>query len=203
MSVQQTMGLDGLESPNLVFKRKYRWTMSVSWNGQTVPEQFVKSASRPNFSVEEQEINYMHGKMWIPGKPTYETMSVTYYDVGGQTQSGGSISTLYSWLASVYNFTGTPASGSSATYTQASKMGDGYGNVGYAGTGNLKLYDGCGNRMEEWSIFGMWPTQINFGDLAYDSNEEVTIEVTFRYYRATFQLYCNGGTINPICVGCQ
>jgi len=199
MPTQQTMGLDTLSNPNLVFKRKYRWSFGASWNGGIIAPTLVKSASRPNLEIGEQEINYMHGKMWIPGKPEYQTMEVVYFDVGGNIGQS-SIRNLYSWLASVYNFTGSTVG--PRTYTQASKMGDGTNNVGYAGVGNLELYDGCGSIMEQWQILGMWPKTLNFGDLAYDSNEEVTVSVTFRYHDVRYQMFCPNGTIQPICAGC-
>jgi hypothetical protein len=98
MSSQQTMGLDTLSNPNTVFKRKYRWSFGASWNGGIISPTLVKTASRPNLEIGEQEINYMHGKMWIPGKPEFQTMEVVYFDVGGNIGQS-SIRGLYSWLA--------------------------------------------------------------------------------------------------------
>jgi hypothetical protein len=105
------MGLGKLGGSDIVFKRKYRWTFSMlSPCGGSIPEHTVKLAARPNLTIEEQEINFLHGKMWIPGKGTWETITVTYYDLGND---GGSLAPLWSWLATVYDFTDPVNSASS------------------------------------------------------------------------------------------
>lgn len=134
----QDMGLGRLSDADLVFKRKYRWTLEIQ--GLCVgdiPPFYVKTAARPNLTIDETEINHLHGKTWIPGKGTWETIQVTYYDV----QNNAALSTLWSWLASVYNFTDFNGMHQASTRR------------GYAGTGILKLYDGCGQVMEEWNLY--------------------------------------------------
>ena len=65
-----------------------------------IPEHFVKVASRPNLSIEETEVNHLNGKMWIPGKASWETITVTYLDV-----AHGEMQQLWNWLATMYDFT--------------------------------------------------------------------------------------------------
>lgn len=179
---------------NLVFKRKYRWTFEVQWNGQKVGKNFVKLASRPNLTIEETEINYLHGKMWIPGKASWETITVTYYDVARSQNNG--ITQLYSWLASIYNFQDQ----GSDMMKQTTIQGDG-NNAGWAGKGTLVMYDGCGTELESWELRGVWPSAVNFGDLDYSSSEEVTVELTLRYYQAIYKNLC-GTNPQPKCLGC-
>jgi hypothetical protein len=183
------MGMGKLGSEDIVFKRKFRWTMSLNWNNKNIDEYFVKVASRPSLTVEEQEINFLNGKMWIPGKGSWETMEITFYDVGGA--AGTSMSTLYSWLATVYNFT-------DAVGLQQSSSARGYG-----ATGTLRLYDGCGETMEKWTLKKMWPTAVNFGDLDYSNNEEVNITLTVRFSEVEYDSFCPDLNIDPKCVGCN
>ena len=189
----QQMGLGQLANHDLVFKRKYRWTFSLKPYCQDtfIPEAFVKVANRPSLTIEETEINYLHGKMWIPGKGTWEQLTVTYYDIGN-TQG---IANLYSWLAGIYDFTNP------TQLNQGSRKGDA-GNSGYAGTGTLKLFDGCGVTMETWTLEGVWPASINFGDLDYSSSEEVTVELTLRFHNATYQPGCGSQFTPCACLGC-
>ena len=82
------MGLGAIGTGNLIFKRQFRWTMEIQYciNGSnyiTVAEQLVKVGARPQLDIEETQIDYLHGRMWIPGKVTWQTMTVTYYDVAG------------------------------------------------------------------------------------------------------------------------
>lgn len=182
------MGLGVLAGPNLVFKRKFRWTLDINTNcGYHIPQQLVKVAGRPNISIEETEIHFLNGKMYIPGKATWETITVTFYDVGHYQQGVGG---LYSWLTAVYNFTNP------VTLQQSSSI------QGYSATGVLNLYDGCGTVMETWTLSNMFPQTINFGDLDYSSSEEVTIEVTLRYSQVQYTPGC-GNQFTPCpCTGC-
>jgi len=183
------MGLGQLGNDALVFKRKYRWTLQLSPNcGGTIPEAFVKVAARPSLTIDEQEINYLHGKMWIPGKGTWETMSVTYYDIGN---AGPGMTALFSWLASVYQFTNP------TTLYQASTS------AGYACTGVLTMYDGVGAAMETWTMRKMWPTAVNFGELDYSNTEPATIDLTLRYSEVQYTSLCGGVQINPCHTGCS
>ena len=191
--VGQQMGLGQLANHDLVFKRKYRWTFSLKPYCQDtfIPEAFVKVANRPSLTIEETEINYLHGKMWIPGKGTWEQLTVTYYDIGN-TQG---IANLYGWLAGIYDFLNPQ------TLQQSSRKGDAK-NTGYAGTGTLKLFDGCGTTMEQWTLGGVWPTSITFGDLDYSSSDEVTVELTLRFHEAKYESFCGSQVTACPCIGC-
>lgn len=184
------MGLGRLGDSGLVHKRKFRWTFEIrnTCKGD-IPKHFVKLAARPNLSIEETEINFLNAKTWIPGKGTWESITVTYYDVGGGVPAGD-VSVLWDWLASVYEFTRPDE------LHQASRRLD------YAGKGILKLYDGCGGEMEEWVMADMWPQAVNFGDLDYSSSEEVVIELTLRYSQVKYTPKCPQFTPDPCCIAC-
>ena len=190
------MGLGQIGGPDIVFKRKYRWTFEVQWGGagQVVPTAFVKVAKRPSLTIEETEINYLHGKMWIPGKGTWDNLTVTYYDIGGP--GAAQMQTLWNWLATVYNFT-DPTS-----LTQTSKRGQDGIQTGWAAIGTLTMYDGCGSDMEVWTLGNLWPQSINFGDLDYGSSEEATLELTLRFSEATYQPGCGIPLPQALCIGC-
>lgn len=177
----QNMGLGTIGGPNIGLKRKFRWTFEVT--GATfgnIPRDFVKLAARPNLNIEETEINFLNGKTWIPGKGTWDSITVTYYDVIGSRNIA-----LWSWLATVYDFTaaqgGGNGTGNAPDLKQATLRSD------YAGTATLNLFDGCGNSVETWTLRDAWPQAINFGDLDYASSEEVTIELTMRYSQVSYQ----------------
>ncbi len=192
-----TMGIGPIGNSDVVFKRKFRWLFTIYTscdNGSpgiaTVPASVVKLAARPNLTIEETEINFLNAKTWIPGKGSWETITVTYYDVGGASL-GPTMGALYSWLATVYDFTDSVCLRQSST------------RAGYAGEGILNLYDGCGNMMEQWTLNNMWPQAVNFGELDYSSSEEVTIELTLRFSEVTYQSFCPNGNVQPCCTGCK
>ena len=177
------MGMGLLVDSTTIFKRKFRWGMTITplctkGNNTSIEEEFVKLASRPNITIEETEINMKNGRTWIPGKASWETITVTFYDVVGEA-AGTGIMALYSWLASVYNFTegiqGGPRGGNKNVAHMGSARSD------YSAVINLRMYSGCGDTLEEWTLKDAWPQAINFGDLDYASSEEATIELTVRY----------------------
>ena len=170
------MGLGKLGESKNIFKRKFRWTMEFRGvcgsPTRTIPPSFVKAANRPSLTIEETEINFLNGKMWIPGKGTPDTTQVTYYDIASD-EGGSTVANLFTWMATVYNFT------DHIGLSQSSKQ-----NVlgGYTcDEGILNMLDGCGNIIDTFTYLDCWPTQINFGELDYSSNDECTIDLTLRY----------------------
>lgn len=183
----QSMGIGSLGGAQLTFKRKFRWTFSISGicgGAQSIPERFVKLAARPNLSIDETEINFLNAKTWIPGKATWETITITYYDVATRDNLP-----LWNWLASVYNFTDP------INLQMGSNRND------YAAYGNLVLYDGCGNPIEQWVLNDLWPQAVNFGDLDYATSDECNIELTLRYSSVKYNPICPGGDITPCTCG--
>jgi len=192
------MGLGALGGGSLVYKRKFRWTMSISYcaGAKVVPQEFVKVGARPQLDIEETEINYLHGKTWIPGKAAWQTMALTYYDMAGTPASplagGATINNIFGWLASIYDIT------NSVSLYMGSHLQD------YEGQGQLYLYDGCGQAVEGWLLNHMWPQSVNFGELDMSSSEEVTVEMTMRYSEVQYVTYCPTGTVEKCpCVPCS
>ena len=192
------MGLGKLGYNSSVFKRKFRWTMEfqgVCYTNLNIPPSYVKSGNRPSITIEEQEINYLNGKMWIPGKATLEAAEFTYYDVAS-SDAAVAIAPLFTWLSTVYDFT------NAATLKQSSIMGATNGYT--ARRGVLTMYDGCGEAIDQFTYLDPWPTNINFGDLDYSSNEECTIVLSIRYRNFEYKkLGSCAPDFGPLCGGCK
>lgn len=185
---RKPMGIGVIGNPDMVFKRKFRFTFEIlgfcNNEKNIVPEHFVKVASRPNLSVEETEINHLNAKTWIPGKASWETITVTYIDVAHDEMRS-----LWNWLATVYDFTDP------VRLTQGARRD-------WNATGVINMYDGCGVLLEGWQLHHMFPTAINFGDLDYTTSEEATIELTLRYSDVVYRSYCPDYKPEPCCTGC-
>jgi len=188
MPAGRPMGMGELASQEIRFKRKFRWTFKIQDvcnSNEGIPESFVKLASRPNLTIDETEINFLNGKTWIPGKASWETITVTYYDVATKKNKP-----LWDWLATVYNFQDNLG------------LHQGSNRQAYAGKAVLQLYDGSGGVLEEWVLKNVWPQAIQFGDLAYDSSEECTIELTLRYSDVSYNPICPNFKIKPCHEAC-
>jgi len=185
---QRNMGIGVIGSPEMVFKRKFRFTFEIVGfcNNQknVIPEHFVMVTSRPNLSIEEIEINHLNAKTWIPGKAAWETITVTYYDVAHTEMRA-----LWNWLATTYDFSDP------IRLTMGNKRE-------WDATGVLNLYDGCGTLLENWQMQHMWPTAINFGELDYGASEVATIELTIRYSDVIYRSFCPEFDPLACCDGC-
>ena len=166
------MGIGLLGGADLVFKRKFRWTLSFSEIGPgklNIPADFLKSAARPNLEIEETEINYMNAKMFIPGKATWQTTEVVYLDIADMQ-----LKSLWQWIIQIYNVMDRNDI-TTANRSMGSQVRD------YAGKGNLSLYDGCGNELEVWTLYSAWPKTVDFGELDYSSSDVCEVKMTLRY----------------------
>jgi hypothetical protein len=184
----QCMGIGQLGSDDIIMKRKFRWLLSIEvCNGKQVPPSFVKTAGRPGITMEETQVDFLNERTWVPGKGVWEPITVTYLDVSA-TNGAGNVE-LWSWLASVYDYTNVCRNMSSARKD-------------YSGTATLLMLDGCGNTLETWTLGDMWPTSIKFGDLDYSSSDFVEIELTLRYSKVTYQNQCGPQPSPCPCTGC-
>ena len=187
------IGKVGIGDPEVVFKRKFRWTFEVEGNGFRIPPYFVKVAARPNISFEDTEINFLNDKTWIPGKATWEAITVTYMDVAGNLtgDASGANLELYDWLVNVFDFTSP-----NRKFMNSKRCG-------YAGKATITLWDGCGTPLERWTISDAWPQAVNFNDLDYSSSDTVDIELTMRYSQVKFEHLCPRHIPQATCIPCN
>ena len=185
----QGMGIGsvGIGDPQTVFKTKFRWTFEVEGYDCSfrIDPHFVKVAARPSISFEEIEINFLNDRTWIPGKATWEPVTVTFLD----SNKGNGVQVL-SWLLAVYDFNEPTSKKMSSKRT------------GFSGKATLTMYDGCGTVMEIWTLLDAWPQAVNFNDLDYSSSNIADIEMTLRYSQVKYIVGCGGVDPSPCCEGC-
>lgn len=181
------MGIGNVGLPGVIFKRKFRWTLEISTPCGFIPKHYVKAAARPKLEIDETEINFLNAVTWIPGKGRWQPITVVYRDVAAQDAV-----TLYSWINTVYQGLGSISD--TANLKQSEKSG-------WNGIARLTLYDGCGTPLEEWLLASCFPTSVDFGDLEYDSSDEVDITLTLRYSEVAYQNLCGPQVVN-CCQGC-
>lgn len=187
MAERIPMGIGQLGFSNLIFKRKFRFTLELQdiCGSLSVPRHFVRTAARPSVEIDETELNFLNAVTWLPGKARWQTMTVTYLDV-----ATADMAPLYSWLASVYDF------------TDPINMYMGSQRQDYTATAILKLWDGCGQLLEKWTMLDVWPKAINFGELDYNSSDLLEIELTMRYSQVKYEPICPAFPITPCCSPC-
>lgn len=142
-------------------KRRFLFTI------EGIDSFLVKTASRPQVTTEEVQINWINTTRYIAGKTTFGTMSITLHDpiAPSATQQ------IMEWLRLCYE----PISGRG-----------GYADF-YKRDIQIKMLDPVGTVVQLWDIKGAWLTEANFNDLTYDGSDSVEIACTIRYDLMTAQ----------------
>lgn len=190
------MGIGTFLPKEVLFKRRYRWLFfigaynnadGVSGNEATISPVCVTMASRPNLSIDETELNFLNEKGYVAAKPTWEPLPVTFLDFAKEG-GGGADEAVLSWIRRCYYFDNPTSSG---------MMGD--GGQYYKRTCAVAMYNGIGQKMEEWRLYGCWVQSSNWGDLDYAANENATIECSLRFDNAELKLGfgASGGAARP------
>lgn len=144
-------------------KRKNRWVFAI----EGIDAFILKTASRPSFTIGEQEINFINAKRYVAGKMTFDSMSVTLHDPiapSGAQQ-------VMEWIRTHYESVSGRA---------------GYADF-YKRDCQLKMLDPVGTVVELWDIKGAFLTNANFGDLSYDAEEPADISLTIRFDNCVLQ----------------
>ena len=152
---------------NVVYKRKFRWTIEANLPGGKIEQTFVKVNHRPQLNIEETEVKTEHGTTWIPGKAEWEALTVTMWDMSEADQKNF-------WPATMPSMIPDPVE-----YPPQEKLG----------TFKLVLYDGCGVVMEEWELNDAFISAVRFEDTLCPSDLP-GIEFTIRYKNAKYTSNC-------------
>lgn len=144
-------------------KRKNRWVFAI----EGIDAFLMKSASRPSYTISEQEINWINSKRYVAGKATFDALSVTLHDPiapSGAQQ-------VMEWIR---------------THHETVSGRAGYADF-YKRDCQLKLLDPVGTVVELWDIKGAFLTSANFGDLGYDGEEVADISLSIRFDNCVLQ----------------
>jgi len=144
-------------------KLKHRYIMEIDG----IPAYLIKATNRPTIEMEEVELNHMNVKRYIKGKASWSTITVTLYDpiVPSAAQS------VMEWVR---------------LHHESVTGRDGYSDF-YKKDITFNVLGPVGDKVEEWTLKGAFITSAAFGDMAFDSNDPMEIELTLRYDYAILQ----------------
>ena len=144
-------------------KRKNRWIFAI----EGIDAFLMKTASRPTFTIGEQEINWINSKRYVAGKATFDALSVTLHDPiapSGAQQ-------VMEWVR---------------THFESVSGRAGYADF-YKRDAQLKLVDPIGTVIELWDYKGCFITSAGFGDLGYDSGDMMELSLSLRFDNCVLQ----------------
>jgi hypothetical protein len=152
------------------------------------------TASRPKLTFKEFEVNHLVETIAIPGRPQWNPITLTLYDIDLVKNHP-----IYEWLLTLY---GTPPGlGRTGGFAGESEQFP-YrfsGNANNTSSSRFKkprayvqMFDGCGCMLEQWTLENVWPQDCDFGELDMGNSEVATITVTLRYDRAFLEVFGQG-----------
>ena len=170
LASDQSSPTQGLLMPKLKYRFRVIFeNMGVSTPRTELTKQVVDFA-RPQVQFESVEIPIYNSRIYIAGRPEWQTTTVNFRD-----DAGGNVSKLVGeQLQKQYDFMEQSSAASGIDYkfiTRCEVLDGGNG----ASTPNV---------LETWELYGCFLTEVNYGDLAYNSNEPATVAMTIRYDNA-------------------
>ncbi len=153
----EILEFDKMFYTNFEPKMKNRYIME--WEG--VPGYMVKAAARPSIQFEKVTLDHINIKRQLQGKGEWQDITVTLYDpiVPSAAQA------VMEWVRLGHeSITGRR----------------GYADF-YKKDITFYMLGPVGDKIEQWKLKGAFIVSANFGDVAFDSNEPATIELSLAY----------------------
>jgi len=150
-----------LETNEMMFtafepKQKFRYIMEI----EGIPTYLIKSSKRPSYESNEVTIPHINTEFFVKGKSHWGEINASLLDP--ITPSGSQI--VINWVRAHHeSVTGR----------------DGYADF-YKKDITLSMLGPIGDVVENWTLKGTWLKSVDFGDLAWDSEEITGIELTMR-----------------------
>jgi len=165
-------------------KRSYRFMLSVGGVG-TGNTWLVTQVKKPSATVGEISHKYLNHTFHYPGRVEWDTVNITLVDPVEPNAAG--------LMSKILEGTGyhVPQNGNLTTSITKEKAVNALGTVTITQFGN-----DINDKVEEWTLKNAFITQIDWGELNYESDDLTNITLTIRYDWAECQTNF-GGTNRP------
>ena len=132
-----------------------------------IPSFMIKAANRPSPSSDEVVLDHINVQRKLKGKTTWGDVSITLYD----PISPSGAQAAFEWFRlSHESVTGR----------------NGYADM-YKKDCTIRILGPIGDVVEEWTLKGAWPKEVDMGDLDFSSAEPMEIAVTLAIDYAILQ----------------
>jgi hypothetical protein len=155
-------------------KLKFRFRVTFENLGVSQPTteltKQVMDFKRPTLNFEQIEIPIYNSKVYLAGKPTWETVTCMLRD-----DSLGEVSRrIGEQMQKQFDFMEQSSASSGIDYKFLTRF-----EVLDGGNGANEV-----TVLESWELYGCYLTSVDYGDATYTSNEPMTIGLTIRYDNA-------------------
>ena len=146
--------------------RQNRWLFRFP-SDLGIQEWWLSQAARPTINQTETEIPFLNTSTFVLGRYTWNTIQCSFRDPIGPSASQA----IMEWVR---------------LGTESVTGRQGYAS-GYMRDVELEMLDPTGVVVQKWILKNCMLTEVNFGDLNYNSSDLATIQCTLRY---TYAVLC-------------
>jgi hypothetical protein len=170
LASNQSATSQGLLMPKLKFRFRVTFeNLGVSQPTTELTKQ-VMDFKRPTLNFEQIEIPIYNSKVYLAGKPTWETVNCMLRD-----DSLGEVSRrIGEQMQKQFDFMEQSSASSGIDYKFLTRF-----EVLDGGNGANEV-----TVLESWELYGCYLTSVDYGDATYSSNDPMTIGLTIRYDNA-------------------
>ena len=146
-----------------------------------MPAFICKKVSKPKVTISETPHKFLNHTFYYPGRAEWDTVSLTLADPVNPDAAGEMLGML---MLSGYKYPSDYNASVSTISKSKSVGGLGEVRIEQLGAGAESLTDR--DPIESWTLINAWVKEVNFGELDYDSEDMVNIDVVLRYDYAVF-----------------
>ena len=161
-------------------KRAYRWILLLGG----IPQWMCKKVSKPSFAVSETEHTYLNHKFYYPGRVEWNTVTVTLADPVAPDAARTMVDIISN---SGYSLPNGQVKAEASTISKSKA-------VKALGTVKIQQLGSDGKAIEEWELINAWVKDVKFGELDYESDDMVDVELELRYDYANLRKDGEGAT---------
>lgn len=161
--------------------RKFTFLLSIAGSaprgsGQAfgIENYLIKKVKRPSFEVSESEHKFLNHTFWYPGKVKWKECGFTIVDVINPNTSRKFLELLQ---RCGYRAPEGPVEPGNANAQTVSKLRS----VEAIGVPTIRQIDADGRTVNEWRLKGAWIKDVDLGEMDYDSDDLMSIDVVLRY----------------------
>ena len=162
-------------------KRSHRFLLQFELPGGTTTQIYAKKAAKPAFEVGETPHKFLGNTYYYPGAVTWQDVAVTL--VNAATPDFDALLQILLESSGYVNPDNVSSTGNVDNGGTVNKF-----NATLAlGSVLIKEIDGDNNPLGYYELHNAWVKTVNYSELNYDSEDLMTVDVTFRYDWATYR----------------
>jgi hypothetical protein len=161
--------------PTITPKRAFKFLVSLGTGERQLPSFVCKKVTKPSFDITETPHKFLNHTFYFPGRLEWQTIDLTAVDP--LTPDASAI------IAEILSFSGYNVPDDQIA---AQSMLNRANSIAALGNVIIQQIGGIGGAagadvIEQWELKNAWVKSVKYGELSYESDDMVNIDMTLRY----------------------